>query len=302
MARNARILIENQPSVYHVMSHTALDGFPFSDVEKDYLLSCIHRFCSVYFTEVLGFCLMGNHFHLLVRMIPGEQVADQEVINRYHFAYGPDVPCLPATIERCRRKWSSLSELMREIKQTFSRYYNKRHSRRGYFWGERFKSVLVQDGPALLQCLAYIDLNPVRAGIVSRPEDYRWSSIGYHLQSDNRNDMLSLDFGMTDYGSLNPQERLRQYRQFLYENGVLEKNNAASMPSDIIEQARRGDYTYTLSDRLRLRTRWFTESGIIGSKAFVAEVLNRLPNTSGRERKPREIQGLDFFALKRLVE
>jgi len=71
-------------------------------------------------------------------------------------------------IEQYREKCSNLSELIREIKQRFSKFYNKRHNRRGTLWGERFKSVIVEDGATLINCLAYIDLNPVRAGIVKR--------------------------------------------------------------------------------------------------------------------------------------
>ena len=85
---------------------------------------------------------------------------------------------------------------MREIKLNFTRFYNKRHGRRGYFWGDRFKSVVVEDGNTLINCLAYIDLNPVRAGLVEKPEDYRWSSIGYHVQTGNRDNLLSMDLGL----------------------------------------------------------------------------------------------------------
>ena len=55
------------------------------------------------------------------------------------------------------------------------------NNRTGYFWGDRFKNVLIEKGEALINCLAYIDLNPVRAKIVKRPEDYRWSGIGYQI-------------------------------------------------------------------------------------------------------------------------
>lgn len=72
-----------------------------------------------------------------------------------------------------RLKLSSLSEFMREIKVEFARFYNRRHSRRGYFWGDRFISVIVETGETLINCLAYIDLNPLRAGLVERPEQYR---------------------------------------------------------------------------------------------------------------------------------
>jgi hypothetical protein len=59
-----------------------------------------------------------------------------------------------------RCKLGSLSEYIREIKVRFARFYNKRHGRRGYFWGVRFKSVVVENGETLINCLAYIDLNP----------------------------------------------------------------------------------------------------------------------------------------------
>ena len=113
-----------------------------------------------------------------------------------------------------REKWSSLSEFIREIKLDFSRYYNKRHNRRGYFWGDRFKSVIVEDGETLINCLAYIDLNPVRAAIVERPEDYRWSSIGYHVQSGNKGDFLSLDFDYVSYTQKNIDRFETAYEAF----------------------------------------------------------------------------------------
>jgi len=69
MPRTPRLLRSDEPSVYHVISRTALDGFPLGDVEKDFMLEVIRRYAALYFVEILGFCLMGNHFHLVVGMI-----------------------------------------------------------------------------------------------------------------------------------------------------------------------------------------------------------------------------------------
>ena len=63
MVRIPRLTMAGEPAVYHVISRTALDGFVLGEAEKEYLLSLIQRLSAVYFTEVLGFCLMGNHFH-----------------------------------------------------------------------------------------------------------------------------------------------------------------------------------------------------------------------------------------------
>ncbi len=71
-----------------------------------------------------------------------------------------------------------LSEFMKGLKQRFTQWFNGSHGRSGTLWEGRFKSVLVEDGYAARVMAAYIDLNPVRAGMVARPEDYRWSSYG----------------------------------------------------------------------------------------------------------------------------
>ena len=62
MPRTSRMIIADDKAVYHVMSRTALDGFPLMNVEKDFMLDLIKKFSSLYFTGILGFCLMGNHY------------------------------------------------------------------------------------------------------------------------------------------------------------------------------------------------------------------------------------------------
>jgi len=144
-----------------------------------------------------------------------------------------------------REKLSSLSEFVREIKVGFTRYYNKRHNRRGYFWGDRFKSVIVEKGETLINCLAYIDLNPIRAGIVERPEDYRWNSLGYHVQTGNKDNFLSLDFGLKEFGVVETEERLKRYRRYVYEAGALDhsgKGQARVIDNDIVEHERENDF------------------------------------------------------------
>jgi putative transposase len=298
MPRIARIIIKDEPAVYHVMSRTALDGFVLGDVEKEYLVELIKKLSRVYFAEVLGFCIMGNHFHLLVRMHQDKDYSDDELRERYRLYYGekaPDVELNNNSILQLRKKWSSLSEYIKEIKQGFSRFYNRRHNRKGFFWSERFKSVIVDNGETLINCLAYIDLNPVRAGLVDKPENYRWSSIGYHAQTNNKDNFLSLDFGLAEFGIRNEDERLRYYRKFLYEKGNIKDLNR--------ERAR--DFELRGVDRFLHRTRYFTDSGIIGSKAFVDRIYQDFKDhfLSKHEKKPKVIRGLDgVYSLKRLSE
>lgn len=303
MPRIARMLIEDEPGVYHVMSRTALDGFVLGDVEKEYLLKLIKRLSSVYFAEIMGFCIMGNHFHLVVKMHPGNQYSEGEIKDRYEHYYGDGKEPGPGQIPALRDKWESLSEFIKDIKQSFSRFYNRQYNRRGFFWGERFKSVIVENGETLINCLAYVDLNPVRAGIVEKPEDYRWCSLGYHVQSDNEGRFLSLDFGLEEFGMKGAKERLRSYRQFVYEKGCINVSTGKQIRENIVEDEREKGFEIGEVDRFRYRTRYFTDSGIIGSKAFVSRLYTTFKGhfSSKHEKKPKAIGGLGgIYSLKRL--
>ena len=77
--------------VYHVISRTALPGLPFKDVDKDKLLSIIRRYSRLFFLEILEFSLMGNHFHLVVRMFPADRFTTDELFERLQAHYGMEV-------------------------------------------------------------------------------------------------------------------------------------------------------------------------------------------------------------------
>ena len=308
MPRTQRMIVDDQSTVYHVMSRTALDGFPLGDFEKDFMLDLIRRYAGLYLVEILGFCLMGNHFHILVRVIPEYKFTDEEILKRYADFYGDERIFADGLVPSLRSKLSSLSEFMREIKVNFARFYNRRHNRRGYFWGDRFKSVIVENGETLINCLAYIDLNPLRAGLVERPEHYRWNSLGYHVQTNNRDNFLTTDFGLKEFNVNSKKERIRKYRQYVYEAGSLnqaEKSSVKAIEVKVLKKERGRAFELSKSDRFRYRTRYFTDSGIIGSKEFVSANYQRFKHLffSKHEKKPKPIRGLDgVYSLKRLSE
>ncbi|TDU72980.1 hypothetical protein EI77_01446 [Prosthecobacter fusiformis] len=82
-------------------------------------------------------------------------------------------------LEAIRKRCCDLSIYVKEVKQRFSRWFNKRRGRRGTLWMDRFKSVMVEcGGEALRTMAAYIDLNPVLAKLIDDPKDYRWCGYG----------------------------------------------------------------------------------------------------------------------------
>jgi len=300
------MIIHDEKSVYHVISRTALDGFPFGAVEKEKFVTILKRFARIYFSEILGYAVLDNHVHILVKMLPERFFSDDEIEKRYKAYYGDDALFPVGRIDHFRKKWASLSEFIKEVKQTFSRYYNKAKGRRGTLWGERFKSVIVQKGDTLIHLLAYIDLNAVRAGIVKRPEEYRWCSLGYHSQTGNTDDFLSTDFGILEFNDVDEKERFRRYRRYVYEAGALARSDGKSsqvIGKDIVNIEREKNFEITRTDRFMNRTRYFTDSGIIGTKAFVAENYQQFKHMfqSRHEKTPRSIKGLDgLYSLKRL--
>ena len=160
----------------------------------------------------------------------------------------------------------------------------------------------------MINCLAYIDLNPLRAGLVERPEDYRWNSLGYHLQTGNKDNFLSLDLGLIEFGVLNAEERLKLYRRYVYEAGALDRSGKPSdgvIDNNVLDKEQKNDFELKRVRRFRYRTRYFTDSGIIGTKEFVSINYQRFKNIfmSKREKIPKAVTGLDgVYSLKRLTE
>ena len=305
MARIPRFERKDEPTVYHVISRSALPRLPMDAADKDYLLQLIHRLSRLYFVDVLGFCLMGNHFHLVTRVYPESELSDEELHRRYKDYYGKDQMIAGNWMDWYRERLTSLGAFIKDIKQGFTRYYNRKHNRRGYFWGERFKSVIVQDGSTLVHLLAYVDLNPIRAGIVKRPEEYRWCSLGYHLQTGNAENLLSLEFGLAEWNEEDPQEIVRKYREFVYEVGALDAGKGARIDQKIVAKERRRKYRVSRKDRFLYRSRYFTDSGIIGSKDFVGQVFDRVKHLLGSkdQRRFTPIGGVSgIYSMKRLSE
>ena len=303
MPRIARFIRENQPTVYHVISRTALQGLPIKDRDNDFLLGLIKKLSQLYFVDVLGFALLGNHFHLVIRMYPESDPTDDEIKKRLHKYYGDELNVTNVLISDYRKRLTSLGAYVKDIKQGFTRYFNKKYNRRGFFWGDRFKSMIVQDGLSLVNLLAYVDLNPIRAGIVKKPEDYRWCSLGYHTQTGNKDGLLSIDFGMKEWNEFDPKEIVRKYRQFVYETGAVDAGKGKVMDKKIVEKARKKGYKISRVDRFRYRCRYFTDSGVIGGKDFVQEVFDQVKHLLGSKdtRKFTPIGGVEgLYSMKRL--
>jgi len=121
------------------------------------------------------------------------------------------------------------------------------------------------------------------------------------VQTENKDNFLSLDFGLEEFNVMNSKERFRRYRRFLYEKAA----KGDQIQEKTLNKERKREFKLSKINRFTHRTRYFTDSGIIGSKEFVSSNYERFKHLfmSKHEKKPKRIKGLaGMYSLKRLSE
>ena len=212
--RRARWLAEwkdsaRKPVIYHCISRVVDRRFVFEERECEAFRMFLRMYENFSGCRVLSYCVMSNHFHLLLEVPPmaAGGLSDEELLQRLGGLYSEVVVAgVAAELAEARKlvggaaecagnlragnarvaaiharytyRMHDLGEFMKGLLIRFTRWFNRTHSRTGTLWEERFKSVIVESGVAARTMAAYIDLNPVRAGMVKDPADYRWSSYG----------------------------------------------------------------------------------------------------------------------------
>lgn len=270
MGRTKRLKVVGEDAYYHIMSRTVGGEFYLGDVEKEKMVNTIKYFSDLYFIKIIGFCIMDNHFHLLVKSEVGT-CSDEELLNKLCKFYNKSVEHFQLKLDDWRSKLEDISEFMKDIKLTFTRWYNRKNDRIGYLWGDRFKSVLVQSGDALFNTLAYIDLNPIRAKIVAKPENYRWSSIGYRIQSGNKDKFLSFD-GVFEKEC---KQNIKLYRELVYRAGGVERGDTSEISVAELEREIGNNFEIPKEELFKQRVRYFSDGCVIGSKGFIQEAYQR---------------------------
>jgi hypothetical protein len=203
-----------------------------------------------------------------------------------------------------------LSQFMKGLLIRFTRWFNRTHSRTGTLWEERFKSVIVESGVAARTMAAYIDLNPVRAGMVKDPADYRWSSYGEAVGGGTKGNGKKAREGLVrayfwdqgaDFESEKWQEVSRLYRR-LMGLALGRKQGRAQMAgkgkghghgqstmntAEMLEAKDNGTLLPDLdmAAMLYCRVRYFTDGAVIGSKEFVNEAFAGARERFGAKRK-----------------
>jgi hypothetical protein len=321
---------------YHVMSRTCGGEVLFDDVEKEALRRLLWKMAEFSGVRLVTYCIMGNHFHALVE-VPKREIwlerfagdgGEERLYTHLRTLYsrefvgllkqemeelrklGMDTLAL-AKLESIKKRFCDLSIFVKEVKERYSRWFNKRHERKGTLWMDRYKSVMVEGkGEPLHTMAAYIDLNPVRAGLVEDPKDYRWCGYAEAVSGSRR-----AQRGLSKV-TAKPVDRWEQsggaeaYRCLLFANGVEirdaqnRKVMRRGVTADEARQVLKEKGKLSTAEMVRLRVRYFSDGLVLGSKEFVESVFTENREKFGPKRKDgaRRVSESEspLYALRRL--
>jgi putative transposase len=291
--RRIKVSASEGAAVYHCVTRTIQGQFLLDERCKEVLRKQLRqaaRFCGV---EVLTFCLLDNHFHVLVRIPKAAPLTDAELLARYRALYPKPTKFQIAKVEvleslleaggleagklraQLISRMGDVSEFMKTVKQRFSVWYNRTHDRYGTLWSERFKSVLVENTSQAVQTVAaYIDLNAVRAGLVQDPAEYRWCGYAEAVggMEEARQGLASAVFA-GDYGLTGWRQVGARYRALLgFEGSTLRSAQAGKvrMGRETAAKLMASGNEIPLPDALRCRVRYFTDGALLGGNDFIA--------------------------------
>ena len=320
--RKRRLKVLGRDAVYLCVTRTVNKERLIDDLAKEVLRKQLWQVADFSGVEVITYCIMNNHFHVMIQVPDRESVviSDKELMRRYRVLYPKPTAYQQADAKvleiklledgeeaKALRKqlldrMHDVSEFMKTLKQRFSIWYNRTHDRVGTLWSERFKSILVEGTDAALRITAaYIDLNPVRAKIVNDPKEYRWSGYGEAMGGYARARLGIIERIRRFEGEdLSWRKAAREYRKLLYCKGASSSpSGGATIPEEEWKREMEKGGEVPVAEALRCRVRYFTDGAVLGSREYVEHVYQEFRDQFGQKRKsgPRRMKGSDWEGL-----
>ena len=191
MARTARHK-SSEAAFYHLTNRVAgePDWFPFEDREASRkLLDMMLFYVNVYRCRLAAFQIMGNHFHFIVHFEKPRPLSREELEESAGKLYGRKAEVktggwTDAKWKAFNERLFDVSKLMANVNGFYAQWFNRKFGRRGHFWGDRFKNPELLGLEAVQDGILYVELNAVRAGLVQRPEQWKWGSARWRLTGE----------------------------------------------------------------------------------------------------------------------
>jgi hypothetical protein len=184
---------------------------------------------------------------------------------------------------------------MQQINGRYATWFNRKYDRRGPLWSDRFKNPELLDLNAVQECLLYIELNSLRAGLVKHPENWKFGSARLRWKKKDRN-LMPLD---RIFPEVDPKEVYSYYRYRLFNRGaVATQEGQARISPEILEREARSEFKR--SGQYTERLRFFTDGLAVGCREKVGELLNQFRQRNDCRRRKNPISHLDglIFTLR----
>ncbi len=298
--RRIKISATESEAAYNCISRTVNGEWLFDDVAKEILRRQLWQVADYCGVRVITYTIMSNHFHVLLNVPQRAPVSDAELLRRYKVLYPTPTKYQSARLAVIEaelatngpeaRAWrrrqlalmGDVSQFMKLVKQRFSIWFNKSHNRFGTLWAERFKSTLVETKDRLRQTMAaYIDLNCVRAGLVTDSKDYRFCGYAEAVAGN-----VAAQEGIRSVaGGRAWDETQADYREMLFGTGAGPREGAAIISAADLQRVIDEGGRLPLATVLRCRLRHFTDGAVLGSRAFVEVQLAKYRQTTGRRER-----------------
>nr|WP_279382571.1 transposase [Acanthopleuribacter pedis] len=177
----------NRPTAYyHVMIRTAQQemylGEDYVPGFKRVMLDIFQSMAEVYYVKIFAWAIMDNHYHLCLEVKkPPKDMEDLQLrFERLQSLNQSSRKWQPELADKFYKRFTDLSEFMRSVNLRIAKAFNRARGTKGHLWGDRFLSKIIENKPSLLRVMAYIEQNPVRAGLCRFPSQYPWCSAGWY--------------------------------------------------------------------------------------------------------------------------
>src|SRR4030042_4496220 len=229
MARHPRLKIPGHAAAYHIVTRTRGTQYLLDRTQKERFIQLLEKLKKLYYVQYAAYSILDNHYHLLVNFKDPEDIDPTEAEKRWN-TYHEKTPFkrradIEKDAEYVKDQMTDISSYMKRLNYHMTTGYNLPRNAQGTLWERRYQSSIVERGPAMVMTAAYIDLNAYRASLVTRPEDYRYSSL-YELRHKNKAEKIPdpidttlLEEGLHT-GLTSIEELYSTYRAYIYRAGA----------------------------------------------------------------------------------
>ncbi len=299
-------VIAKKASCYLITNRSVAGRMLLKTPEKQKLKNLLFAGTAKFCYSVIDYVIMDNYFHLVIKVHPSSECSEEELLKRYRIYKKNEEARFVSDAQREEFRYNAhdISLIIGNFEQRFVQWFNKEHNSWGHFFGARFDSEMFEvseHSDALLRVMAYVTLNPVRAGMVLDPKDYHFCGYADRLAhgsvGDSDHDFFDLFCRGIEAKSI--KDKKKHFRAYM-----LGLNRFKSVDSQTLKEFfKEINFNEELhwDDLFIHKCRFFTKCLVIGSESFVRDKLSQFSDKMKWKRSHEpytEDEWDDIYSLK----